>query len=422
MADSGPDDRMGAAQERLAQILQQAGLSDMGLNPGSQDALEELGTALEELRTAEEELRQQNEELATARIVIEAERQRYLDLFEHAPDAYLVTNLGGVILEANNPAETLLRVSPRLLSGKPLVLFVAEPERKDFHTLLQRVQSGQRPLRCELTIAPRSGEPIAAAAMVAPVCDAQGVAQSLRWTLRDVSHRRQAEQQLFKQQEDLRDLASRLVLAEEHARRAIAVGIHDEMSQPLALLQLKLGVALGAASDDGLREQLADAQQVLKRVIETSRTLTFEASSPVLYELGFGSALEWLVEDVCLRHGISPHFSVSGEPLTLTDDVKVLVFRAVRELLASAAERAHARNVRVVARWLPNHLRITVTGDGTESALPEGEEETNRLLFAVRERMAHLGGSLVAEHDPAVGPQVTVTAPASKSAAVPPEA
>ena len=412
MADIQPGAGAESAQDRLASLLEQVGASEEGLRSRSQDAVEELGTALEELRTAEEELRQQNDELVAARSVMEAERQRYLDLFEHAPDAYLVTDLNGVILEVNSPAEVLLKVPHSHLGGKPLVLFVAEADRLALQALLGRLQSGSQPERCELTMRARGGGAFAAAAMVVPVCDAQGTAHSFRWTLRDISYRKQAEQQLLAQQDELRELASNLVLAEEHARRALAVGIHDEMSQPLAFLQLKLGLARETATDDSTREQLAEAEQVLKRVIETSRSLTFEASSPVLYELGFGSALEWLVEDVCARHAIKPHFSVEGEALPLTEDIKVLVFRAVRELLVNAAERAQARNVHVQARWLRNQLQITVSGDGNPIILPAEEDESDRLLFAIRERMAHLGGSVATESVGGGGAQVTITAPA----------
>mgnify|MGYP000465743314 CR=1 FL=1 len=64
------------------------------------EALEELQTSLEELRVAEEELKQQHEELALARATAEAERLRYHDLFEFAPDGYLVTDGIGNIREA----------------------------------------------------------------------------------------------------------------------------------------------------------------------------------------------------------------------------------------------------------------------------------------------------------------------------------
>ncbi|HEY9747603.1 MAG TPA: PAS domain-containing protein, partial [Allocoleopsis sp.] len=90
------------------------------------ESLEELRTALEELHVAEEELRQQNEELLKARELAELERQRYAELFESAPDGYLVTDAQGLIQEANQAAARLFNIERSYLIGKPLITFVPE--------------------------------------------------------------------------------------------------------------------------------------------------------------------------------------------------------------------------------------------------------------------------------------------------------
>src|SRR5256885_15870105 len=70
-------------------------------SPGAGDPREaDLFGALEELRVADEELRVQNEELAASKHAIDAERLRYRELFDFAPDAYLVTDVHGTIREA----------------------------------------------------------------------------------------------------------------------------------------------------------------------------------------------------------------------------------------------------------------------------------------------------------------------------------
>jgi PAS domain-containing protein len=64
------------------------------------DILDDLHTALEEMHVAEEEQHQQHEALAAARLTAEAERQRYQEIFDFAPDGYLVTDADGIIQEA----------------------------------------------------------------------------------------------------------------------------------------------------------------------------------------------------------------------------------------------------------------------------------------------------------------------------------
>lgn len=72
------------------------------------DAEEELRLQNEELRANDAELRAQHAELMAALANAEHERFRYRELFEFAPDAYLVTDSIGLILEANKAASELL--------------------------------------------------------------------------------------------------------------------------------------------------------------------------------------------------------------------------------------------------------------------------------------------------------------------------
>lgn len=92
----------------------------------------ELGNASEEMQIAVEELQKQNEALAAARFAAEAQSQRYQELFEFVPDAYLMTDINGTIQEANRAAGSLLKISPRFLVGKPLTVFIKPQELEEF--------------------------------------------------------------------------------------------------------------------------------------------------------------------------------------------------------------------------------------------------------------------------------------------------
>ena len=104
-------------QQYVEELLQKADFTEE--QPGViQRSIEELQVALEELRVAEEELREQNEHLYAAHEAVALERQRYQDLFEFAPDGYLVTAASGVIQEANHTAAQLLNTPGRFLLGR----------------------------------------------------------------------------------------------------------------------------------------------------------------------------------------------------------------------------------------------------------------------------------------------------------------
>src|SRR5262249_36323320 len=97
-------DPLARARQRSEELRHRAEAGD-GV---AAEAVVELETALEELTVAEQTLLAQNEQLLAAQEQVEAERRRYSDLFEFAPDAYLVTDLSGTIGEANWAASALL--------------------------------------------------------------------------------------------------------------------------------------------------------------------------------------------------------------------------------------------------------------------------------------------------------------------------
>ncbi|BAZ27129.1 Crp/Fnr family transcriptional regulator [Kalymmatonema gypsitolerans NIES-4073] len=166
-------------------------------------ALVELGSASEIVSLATEELHQQNEELIQTRTLLEAERQRYQDLFEFAPDAYLVTDTLGIIREANHTTATLLKVSQNYLIGKPIVNFVALPDRPAFRSYLTQICECTKVKELVVRIQKRDGELLDAAMAVGVVCNQQGKPIGLRWLIRDITERKQVELALLKNDDDL---------------------------------------------------------------------------------------------------------------------------------------------------------------------------------------------------------------------------
>src|SRR5262245_28793645 len=79
--------------------------------------VEELSTALEELHVAAEVMHAQADQLAESQLVIERERYYFQELFDLAPDGYIVTDQDGVIRRANRAAADVFRTEPKFLDG-----------------------------------------------------------------------------------------------------------------------------------------------------------------------------------------------------------------------------------------------------------------------------------------------------------------
>ena len=179
------------AQTRAAKLHRRAGLPAL-LPPGLlPDALEELHATIEELRVAEEEMRTQNEEILATRLVVEAERHRYRDLFEFAPDGILVTTLDGEILEANRASAALLGITPRFLKKRLLATLAAPESLPEFSARLSA--PAPQALEWRLRLRRRPAGTFQAAVSVSPVAVPPGAAPALRWQVRDITAQVQAQ-------------------------------------------------------------------------------------------------------------------------------------------------------------------------------------------------------------------------------------
>jgi len=167
----------------------------------------ELQNILEETQVLQEELRQQNEELVVIHESLETQRRHYLDLFNFAPDGYLVTNMRGVIEEANQAVTTLLSKNSRFLVGKPLAVFISPAERLNFRTQLQILGRRQGYSWEELNLISRQGDTFPAAVKVTVIRDSHQKATGLRWLIRDITVSKQAQQSLQESEERFRQIA-----------------------------------------------------------------------------------------------------------------------------------------------------------------------------------------------------------------------
>lgn len=159
-------------------------------------AVEELHVALEELQVAEEELRAQNQNLANAHYLLAQERERYQELFDLAPDGYVVTNTDGKIQKANNAAAEMLNIPKHFLEGKVLVNFIPESERRSFRSLILRLHECERISEWETRLQPRVGTIIDVSISTTTVINENGKVQGWRWMLRNITERKQTEEKL----------------------------------------------------------------------------------------------------------------------------------------------------------------------------------------------------------------------------------
>lgn len=152
--------------------------------PSAPGKVAEFDTIVEELRVAEEKLRILSEQVASADQALSAERERYRALFQTNPAAHLVTDLVGVVREANRRAAELLRVDHRHLVGKPLASFISAQQRRAVRNGLHHLLRSDKLQEWTLHLQPRKRTPVVVLATVGVARDHPSQPTAVHWLLR----------------------------------------------------------------------------------------------------------------------------------------------------------------------------------------------------------------------------------------------
>ena len=154
---------------------------------------------------------------------------------------------------------------------------------------------------------------------------------------------------------------------------------------------------------------------MLNQTIQYTRTLTFEISPPVLYELGLPAAIEWLGEQFQKKFDIETEVSVGTDKVVLKEEIQVALFKSLQELLNNAAKHARASKVEVEMQVKDGSTIVTVKDNGNGFDLsrlePSNGNKEGFGLFSIRERLNYLGGQLDVETSKGSGAKFTMRVP-----------
>ena len=238
--------------------------------------------------------------------------------------------------------------------------------------------------------------------------------ESMAMLVGEAVHRFNTENDLRRNQKQLRLLTAQVSLVEEKERRRIAGDLHDSVGQILAFTARELKT-LKKTSPERISGAIGEVCNQLDQAIQQTRSLSFDLSPSILYDLGLEVALEDLTEKFSQERKIQCRFESIPGPKPLAEDVKIFLYRAVRELLINVAKHAHAGAIRILLGISGGEIHITVEDDGVGFDSSQLESSLGRTkgfgIFSIRERLGHIGGRLEIESAGGKGTKVTLVAP-----------
>ncbi len=224
----------------------------------------------------------------------------------------------------------------------------------------------------------------------------------------DVTERKDSETRIRDQHRRLRELTSEISVMEERERRRMAVHLHDVIGQNLALGKMRIRLLEKRSSIKP--EDLKSVREIIEEAIHQTRSLTLELSPPILYTLEFPAAVQSLAGLIFDKQGITVNVVHKGNAPHMDDDVRAILFSAIRELFVNIVKHAGASSVEVELQSSEATLQVVIHDNGKGIGEPK-KQSTGFGLFNIRERFEFLGGTIDVNSPPGEGTTFTLVVP-----------
>jgi signal transduction histidine kinase len=216
----------------------------------------------------------------------------------------------------------------------------------------------------------------------------------------------------------LRALAVQLTRAEEQERRRAAELIHDQLQQLLSAGRIEVELLSRQSHGSETADQARRLDAILAESLAVSRSLTADLSPSVLYRGTFPAAVQWLGRWYEDRHGLAVTVTIEEDVDVEADEVRITLFRSIRELLFNIVKHAKVRSAEVRVGRDDGAVLISVHDHGVGFDAAEARAREGSVgsfgLFSLRERLGAFGGSLDVFSTPGRGSRVVLRAPAGR--------
>lgn len=223
--------------------------------------------------------------------------------------------------------------------------------------------------------------------------------------------------------EQMRALSTALALAEERERRSLAKYLHDDLGQIFAVISLKAVAVHKQKMSAPLRLAVEDCTAAIAKANDKLREMAFQLNPPMLDQLEFATALQWLTDEVHRVYALDISIEDDGKPKQLEPAMSATVFRAVRELLTNVSKHAKIEKATIhLIRNDDNTMSLSVNDAGAGFAHDHatGLEARAQLgLISMRERLDLMGGKVAIHSNPGDGTSVVLTVPLISNQAAP---
>lgn len=213
------------------------------------------------------------------------------------------------------------------------------------------------------------------------------------------------------------ELLRKILTAQEEERKRIARELHDETTQSLLGLLMKLEAAGKTPSEASSidSDMLMDVKNLAVETLDNVRRIIHDLRPSVLDDLGLLSAIRWYAEARFGSVAIKARVELTGEDRSLAPEIETALFRVVQEAIANIVRHAEAHNAVISVELEDAAVRIEVEDDGkgfdVEAIRRQADKAVGLGLLGMEERIALLGGRFQIESNPGGGTRLVIEVP-----------
>jgi PAS domain S-box-containing protein len=343
--------------------------------------------------------------------------ERYRTLFENASDIIYTHDLAGNFISVNHACERVTGHTREDLLRSTFHEIIAPDQRQRAREMIQHKLNRGGPVTCELDLIAKEGHRVTVEVNARMIYQG-GQPVGVQGIARDITERRRLEQERARH---TRELAARVLRAQEEERKRIARELHDETAQSLSVLLVSLDLLEQyiPENEGQLRAGVERVHTLARRVLDETRTLSHDLRPTILDDAGLIAALEWLATEYEVTYGGSVHVHAESEPAEyLSAEVEVALFRIAQEALSNSGKHAEAHTVQVSLSFPDSIVKLAVQDDGRGFDLERvpGPTREGRLgLYGMRERANLLGGTLRIAADSGQGTRIVAEIPLTEN-------
>ena len=229
-----------------------------------------------------------------------------------------------------------------------------------------------------------------------------------------------ANSQLTDRAKQLRTLTGELTMAEQRERKRLAKVLHDGLQQHMVIAKFNLSGISRKITDHDLKDKVLKIESIIGEGIQMSRSLSADLTPAVLHKGGLAAGLKWIERWMKDKHDFGVDLSIESKT-EFPEDVNILVFESLRELLFNAVKHSGVSRAKVDLQRLDGiGVRISVSDNGVgfdaRSQVSAAANDGGGLgLFSIHERIGLIGGNFEIDSTPGKGSCFTMTVPYPQS-------